>query len=909
MHRARRRPHLAPLFLVPLVPLVPLVTLTACIASPMVTPTTQPVRYAVSQSALPSGMQTVFEVAPDFGVAGVVLAVGAGSADEPADRQGLAHLVEHLVILGRHGGTRFDDRLREVGVGDLNAFTDWDATTFYAFGSPTTVGPVVSLFMDMLDDPLAGVDDATFEHERRIVRDEMRFRTENGTPGQAFGVLAAQVFPAGHPYARPVVGTEDSIDRLTLADARAFVTKYYRPNLAILTVSSPTRLEAQATLVAGIEAAHAWPRAQVSTRVPATSDAIVPSAAPQGLAVRELPVAGPTLWVGWSIPSEASHGSDAATLLAEMVDGTFWRHVDDRDRDIATVEAYVTPGVAASLFVVTATLNQGSDPQASADSLLHMILRGWGEMAYIQTDLEMYRRSKAADLVQEEEPIGSRTLNLAASAWLTGEPAYLRSRAERTIALTSGEVTDFYHRYLTAERAHVVLVRPPLERGGTARRRGPDADDFGLAARKVAEIEDLRPWMRAPGVSAAKRTTLPNGLDVVVLPRPGATFHTVVLAYHGGYADEQVLGTGVASLWGKQHYNEWAGAWGVVYSDRVHDDVTRETLHAAGSDLALTLKQLNREHEFRLFWPPRQFTARLESFQKDDDAAASRFERGLATALFGSHPYGRTTTTAELREVQARDVYGFLDAIRRPNNGVIVVVGDVDPDAAVELVTSELGAVAKPNAGPTRPPPAPPPLEHAAVIAGRRLLVEDRPGSTDAKLEFRCVLPKASGTYSAAYLIFASAIRVGMEGEFRERTATSYGMSVDYEIQRGGTATFELAGNIDQARLGYAIRELRRFVEEPMATFIDERRFHRARGDVARSFNLRLDGTEHLADSIVWAWNQGMPLEELDRVPERIESTTREEVLRLADYCRENWVLGLLGDEGRIRDAIGGWSP
>src|SRR5579863_5347956 len=181
------------------------------------------VRYPAQQATLKSGLRTAYELAPQFGTAGFVLSVETGSSADPAGKEGLAHLLEHLVFQARHGGdTTFWDQLHALGAGEFNAWTNWDSTSYYAFGPTQALDGLLSLYASILDDPLAGVDAAAFEHERHIVLDELRSRAENGTPSEAEGLLSASIFAAGHDYARPVIGTEASIAALTLDDAKAF---------------------------------------------------------------------------------------------------------------------------------------------------------------------------------------------------------------------------------------------------------------------------------------------------------------------------------------------------------------------------------------------------------------------------------------------------------------------------------------------------------------------------------------------------------------------------------------------------------------------------------------------------------------------------------------------------------------
>src|SRR6185503_17210931 len=49
--------------------------------------------------------------------------------------------------------------------------------------------------------------------------------------------MQASVFPPGHPYRRPVGGTHESLDALTLTEARRWTSERYRPEVATIVVT------------------------------------------------------------------------------------------------------------------------------------------------------------------------------------------------------------------------------------------------------------------------------------------------------------------------------------------------------------------------------------------------------------------------------------------------------------------------------------------------------------------------------------------------------------------------------------------------------------------------------------------------------------------------------------------------
>ena len=189
-----------------------------------------------------------------------MLIVGAGSGDEQPSRSGLAHLTEHVVAEAKHDGWSLAERVRRLGV-RANAMTSWDDTTYFALDDAGALEDLVAMLNVILTEPTAGVDEAMLERERRAVLNELRLRTENGTPGQAAGWLMSATFAAGHPYARPVAGTPESISAITLDDVRSFAAAHYRPDQSTLVVSAPLPLdEIQALVQRGWGAREARPR-------------------------------------------------------------------------------------------------------------------------------------------------------------------------------------------------------------------------------------------------------------------------------------------------------------------------------------------------------------------------------------------------------------------------------------------------------------------------------------------------------------------------------------------------------------------------------------------------------------------------------------------------------------------------
>lgn len=184
------------------------------------------------------------------------------------------------------------------------------------------------------------------------------------------------------------------------------------------------------------------------------------------------------------------------------------------------------------------------------------------------------------------------------------------------------------------------------------------------------------------------------------------------------------------------------------------------------------------------------------------------FDRAHEGALFGGHFYGQFATADQARDVAAIQVYRYTDAVRRPDNGLLVIVGDFEPNQAVKLAEEVLGSWRVPSPEDRTLLAAPPLLDHVpGPHAG--LNVQNQPGSTRAVVRFSCLLPATDGDTVAVTRVFEELLSARLFGSLRERERASYAVTHDVEVLRGGTTLFRAEADVDPQRLPAALSTLR----------------------------------------------------------------------------------------------------
>ncbi len=206
---------------------------------------------------------------PGSGTVSVQVWYQVGGKDDPEGRSGFAHLFEHMMFKGaRHLTNEQFDRLTEDVGGANNAFTAEDVTVYHAEVPANHLERLLWAEAERMAH--LNVDQANFDSERAVVKEEFRERVLADPYGRLFNGLPA-AFWQQHPYRRPVIGSIEDLEAATLDDVRRFHATYYRPDNAVLIVAGdfdPAQAQAWVARYFGALARPAAPPPRVQVREP-----------------------------------------------------------------------------------------------------------------------------------------------------------------------------------------------------------------------------------------------------------------------------------------------------------------------------------------------------------------------------------------------------------------------------------------------------------------------------------------------------------------------------------------------------------------------------------------------------------------------------------------------------------------
>jgi len=286
---------------------------------------------------------------------------------------------------------------------------------------------------------------------------------------------------------------------------------------------------------------------------------------------------------------------------------------------------------------------------------------------------------------------------------------------------------------------------------------------------------------------------------------------------------------------------------------------------------------------------------------------AQLVRRALLRRIYGSHPYAvETPEPSEVRAVESPAVRALHAERVLPAGSVLVLVGNVDPAATLDLVENALGGWA-PTGSAHRTPAVPP------LTAGPLLLV-DRPGSVQSSLRVALpALPRAHPDYAAfqlANLVFGGYFSSRLVENIREDKGYTYSPHSSVDHSAAGSVTLvsaDVATEVTAPALLEIEYELGRIATLPPTAEELEQARQYAIGTLA----LSVSSQAGLAGMLTALAGTGLDLGWLAEHPIRLAKVTLEEVAAAAagHLAPSGGVTVVLGDADVVAGPLGALGP
>jgi zinc protease len=430
-----------------------------------------PLRVPVTVDTLANGLTLI--VHEDHAAPTVTVNVWyhVGSGDEKVGRTGFAHLFEHLMFMGSEHAPypEFDRRLEAAGASN-NGSTTSDRTNYYESGPANALPLMLWLEADRMGWLLPTMDAAKVDAQRDIVKNERRQSYENQPYGLVGDVSPKLLYPAGHPYSWPVIGSMADLSAASLEDVKDFFRRFYAPNNATIVVAGDVKPAEVKALVqkyfAEIPRGPAIERTQPARPRMAADTAVI----------LEDRVQLPRIYATW--PSVKAWDKDDAALdvAAYVLTGAKNSRLTQKlvyEQQIASnVSAAQRGRKLAGDFNVVATAKPGvalGKLQAVIDAEIAR-LAAEGPTA---REIEQAKNSIESDFLSGMESAARKADQLNAYYYEIGTPDGFQRDLDRYRAVTAEDVKRVVAAYLTGPRALISVVPQGKRELGVERRVTP----------------------------------------------------------------------------------------------------------------------------------------------------------------------------------------------------------------------------------------------------------------------------------------------------------------------------------------------------------------------------------------------------------------------------------------------------
>lgn len=192
----------------------------------------------IYREVLPNGVRILFEEIPNVYSVAIGIWVRTGSRYEPKKLHGISHFLEHLLFKGTTNRTarQIAEEIDAVG-GTLNAFTSKEYTCFYAKVLSEHFELAVNILTDMFFNPLMAEGDVS--REKNVVLEEIKMYDDS--PDETVHDLFAKTVWGSYPLGRNILGTKDTIARLTKKNIMAYFQDQYTAKKTLISVAGKVK--------------------------------------------------------------------------------------------------------------------------------------------------------------------------------------------------------------------------------------------------------------------------------------------------------------------------------------------------------------------------------------------------------------------------------------------------------------------------------------------------------------------------------------------------------------------------------------------------------------------------------------------------------------------------------------------
>ena len=415
-----------------------------------------------TESRLPNGLRLIISedhVAP---VAAVNIWYNVGSKHEVPGKTGFAHLFEHVMFQGSaHVGKAEHIALVQAAGGTMNGTTWLDRTNYFETMPSHQLALALWLEADRMGTLLDALSQDNLDNQREVVKNEKRWSYDNRPYGSWVEKMLGSIFPDGHPYHHPTIGSMEDLDAASVEDVSAFFRLHYAPNNAVLSVVGdvdPDQVRAWVETFFGRIPANPnlpiqLPNMKLPPRIGSEIREIVPDRVPL-----------PRIHWGFRGPLFGDRRLDALDLAGHILAGGKGSRLHRRlvrEERIAQDVALVSMGLIAGASVTAgwATARPGVDLER-LETAFWEELEKIGKEPVSDDELERAKALTEADELGALQSVHEKADRLSMYATLFDDPGMINTILPRYLSTTAEQIREVCADVFRADNRVVITYLP-----------------------------------------------------------------------------------------------------------------------------------------------------------------------------------------------------------------------------------------------------------------------------------------------------------------------------------------------------------------------------------------------------------------------------------------------------------------
>ncbi|HKC57016.1 MAG TPA: pitrilysin family protein, partial [Vicinamibacterales bacterium] len=427
--------------------------------------------------SLANGMRVVAVLHHEQPAVSIRLLVGAGSAQDPKGKGGVANLMASLLDQGTTTRTaqQIADQIDFIG-GDLGTGAATDLSFVNAIVMKDSFQTGMELVADVARNPLFATEEIARQKDQIL----SSLRVNSDDPGYIANVVFDRLVYGFHPYGLPGSGTEESVTSLTREDLQAFHRQYFVPNNMILAIVGD--VTSDEAFAAAQRVFGGWARGDL----PAATPVDLPPSARRIVVVDKPGTVQTSIRVGQlAIPRKhADYLTWDLTVKILGGEGANRLHQVLRSQYGLTygAEANAEARKDAGDFVAetdTRTDTTGQALRLMIDEFSRLARERVGEREL--SDAQAYLAGSFPLTIETPDQIATQVLNVLFYDLPIAEIGTFR---ERVLAVTPDDIQRVARQYVRPDRLSIVLV-------GNARAFASQLIEMGLGGYEVISVDQL----------------------------------------------------------------------------------------------------------------------------------------------------------------------------------------------------------------------------------------------------------------------------------------------------------------------------------------------------------------------------------------------------------------------------------